>query len=165
MKVTTEIFLVQTAVEEEAAATCADGEEVESLVEGRGRGGAGAAGGRGRGRGGAGALGRGRGRGAAGHGRGRGRGGAQGRGIGRGRGRGGAGGLANFSEWDNVDDNRGRIRFVPSGRAPPDPEPRSLRSSSEKWAAKTNEKSWHRSDIKSPATVSSLNLVIYHVSS
>ena len=34
MKVTTEIFLVLTAVEEEAAATCADGEEVESLVEG-----------------------------------------------------------------------------------------------------------------------------------
>ena len=60
---------------------------------------------------------------------------------------------------------RGRIRFVPSGPAPPDPEPRSLRSSSEKWAAKTNEKSWLRSDIKSPATVSSLNLVIYHVSS
>ena len=40
---------------------------------------------------------------------------------------------------------RGRIRFVPSGPAPPDPEPRSLRSSSEKWAAKTNEKSWLRS--------------------
>ena len=52
--------------------------------------------------------------------------------------------------------NRGRIRFVRSGPAPPDPEPRSLRSSSEKWAAKTNEKSWLRSDIKSPATVSSL---------
>ena len=60
---------------------------------------------------------------------------------------------------------RGRIRFVPSGPAPPDPEPRSLRSRSEKWAAKTNEKSWLRSDIKSLTTVSSLNLVIYHVSS
>ena len=33
---------------------------------------------------------------------------------------------------------RGRIRFVPSGPAPPDPEPRSLRSSSEKWAAKSS---------------------------
>ena len=86
---------------------------------GRGRGGAGAAGGRRRGRGGAGALGRGRGRGTAGHGRGRGRGGAQGRGIGRGRGRGGAGGLANFSEWDNVDDNgnNAAFDFIPD-RAP-----------------------------------------------
>ena len=42
---------------------------------------------------------------------------------------------------------RGRIRFVPSGLPPPDPEPRSLRSSSEKCAAKANEKSWLGSDI------------------
>ena len=60
------------------------------------------------------------------------------------------------------DRTRGRIRFVPSGPAPPARPPR---SGSEKWAAKTNEKSRLRSDIKSPATVSSLNLVIYHVSS
>ena len=42
--------------------------------------------------------------------------------------------------------DRGRIRFVPSAPAPPDPEPRSLRSSSEKCAAKANEKSWLGSD-------------------
>ena len=41
---------------------------------------------------------------------------------------------------------RGRIRFVPSGPAPPDSEPRSLRSSSKKCAAKTNEKSCLGSD-------------------